>query len=43
MALGHIGSLSELREVVRASFPMEEFQPRDPEPWEQAFRRLGAF
>jgi rhamnulokinase len=43
MALGHIGSLSELREVVRASFPMEAFEPRDPAPWDLAFRRLGAF
>ena len=43
MALGQIGSLAELREVVRASFPVEEFEPRDPQPWDHAFRRLAAF
>jgi rhamnulokinase len=43
MTLGQLESLAELREVVRASFPVEEFEPRDPQPWDLAFRRLAAF
>jgi rhamnulokinase len=40
IGLGHLGSLSEAREVVRASFTPEVFEPGDPSPWEEAYDRL---
>lgn len=40
IALGRLGSLAEARAVVRASFPPSAYEPRDPEPWESAYRRF---
>ncbi len=43
--MGLIGSFAGLREIVRASFPIEKIEPRDPELWRQAharFERLRA-
>jgi len=39
---GEVGSLSEMREVVRASSPMSEFAPSNPEPWQEAMERFKA-
>ncbi len=40
IGLGHIGSLTDARTVVRTSFPVEEYHPTHREGWEQAYRRL---
>ncbi len=40
MAQGEIGSVGELREVVRRSFPLDEYQPEDVESWEDAYGRF---
>ena len=42
MALGEIGSLSELREVVRNSEPVETYEPNHTQVWEDAYGRLLA-
>ncbi len=39
LALGHIGSLEEGREVVRQSAQMRTFEPRDAAPWDEAYAR----
>ncbi|MES2308431.1 MAG: rhamnulokinase family protein [Verrucomicrobiota bacterium] len=36
LALGHIASLSELRKIVRNSFPIQTYQPEEPALWEKA-------
>lgn len=33
IALGHLSSLQEARELIRASFPLKEFVPEAPERW----------
>jgi sugar (pentulose or hexulose) kinase len=40
MALGHIASVAEGREVVRDSFDLEVFEPGDGNPWDEAYDRL---
>jgi len=40
IALGQLDSLAELRDVVRASFPIAEYQPRDDEGWQEALARF---
>ena len=40
MALGELGSLADGREVVRASYPLEVYEPRDRDDWEAAFGRF---
>ncbi|HET6381763.1 MAG TPA: rhamnulokinase family protein [Armatimonadota bacterium] len=42
MARGEIASLRELREVVRASFQVEEFSPIQPDGWMEAYDRFTA-
>jgi len=42
VALGHLASLSALREVVRASFQIERYEPKESEAWEQAYARFTA-
>ncbi|MEI6072588.1 MAG: rhamnulokinase family protein [Verrucomicrobiae bacterium] len=42
LALGHLGSLAELRDVVRRSFPVQTYQPEDGRDWEAAFQRFSA-
>lgn len=41
IALGHLDSLAALRAVVRASFPLQTFQPAEPERWDAAFERFA--
>ncbi|MBN1993134.1 MAG: rhamnulokinase [Anaerolineae bacterium] len=40
LALGQISSLSEGREVVRRSFPVETYEPQHGEAWAEAYRRF---
>ena len=42
LALGHIGSLSEGREVVRNSFQVRSYEPGDAAPWQEAYERYLA-
>jgi sugar (pentulose or hexulose) kinase len=39
IALGHIGSVAEGREVVRRSFELKTFEPQDTSAWEAAYDR----
>jgi rhamnulokinase len=40
IALGHLGSLAELRATVAASFSIDEFRPQDAQEWDDAFARF---
>ncbi len=40
LAHGWIGSLAEMTEVVRASFPTQKYRPRADASWEEAFGRF---
>ena len=40
MATGKIGSIDEGRELIRSSFPLEEYTPRDTEAWDHAYARF---
>ncbi len=40
MALGHIGSLEEGREIVRGSFDLSVYEPRSRDGWDEAYARL---
>jgi rhamnulokinase len=39
IAAGEIASISQAREIVRQSFPVEEYQPRDSAAWDEAYSR----
>ncbi len=39
MTLGHIANHAELRRIVKASFPLETFRPREAERWKAAHER----
>lgn len=39
IALGHLKDLEQARRVVRASFPIQMYEPQDAEAWEQAYER----
>jgi rhamnulokinase len=39
-ALGHVASFAEIREVVRASFDVEEVLPQDTAQWDDAYGRF---
>jgi rhamnulokinase len=40
MAAGWVASVDEAREVIRLSFPVEEYLPRDTAAWDEAFERF---
>ena len=42
MALGHVSTLAEARQVVRESFALSRFEPSDRDGWDQAYARLLA-
>lgn len=42
VALGHLGSLAALRDVVRASFGIARHEPQDAEAWRQVAVRFAA-
>jgi len=41
LGLGLVGSLAEAREVVRQSFDVRCFEPREPQRWEEAYGRFN--
>lgn len=41
-ALGRVGSLDEIRRVVRDSFELARFEPRDAGPWDEAYAKFSA-
>ena len=40
LALGHVGTLKEIREVIRDSFEPVRYEPQDGEMWEGAYGRF---
>ena len=40
LALGYVGSPAEVREIVRLSFPTEEYQPGEEREWGAAYERF---
>ncbi len=40
IGMNHLGSLAEAREVVRASFEPEVYEPKQIADWDQAYARL---
>jgi rhamnulokinase len=40
VSCGEVGSIAEARELISGSFPMSEFVPLDPDPWDEAFGRF---
>lgn len=40
IGLKHLGSLSDAREVVRASFDVEEYHPESSDGWDEAYAKL---
>ena len=40
IGLGHLSSLADAREVVRASYKPEVYEPKRIEEWDEAYRRL---
>ncbi len=43
LGLGVLGSLAEAREVVRRSFDVVTYEPRDSAAWEEPYRRLRTY
>jgi hypothetical protein len=41
IATGHLANLEEGRKMVRASFPVRSFEPRNTDPWQEAFSRYS--
>jgi len=39
MALGKVSDITDARRVVRASFPVKAYEPKEKEAWEQAYER----
>ena len=40
MAAGEVASISEAREIVRQSFPVETYEPREATAWDEAYARF---
>jgi rhamnulokinase len=40
MGMGHLKSRADLRQIVRESFPMKRYEPRDTAAWEAAYQRF---
>jgi rhamnulokinase len=40
MGLGLVGSLAEAREVVRRSFEVRTYEPRQPDAWQGPYQRF---
>ena len=43
LGLGVLGSLADAREVVRRSFEVQTFAPRQPDAWQGPYERFRAF
>ena len=37
MALGEVASLKEIRQVVKNSFPTDDYMPQDTQAWDTAY------
>jgi len=42
VSAGDVGSIAEAREVVRASFEMDEYEPRETAAWDDAYVRFAS-
>ncbi len=40
VAAGEVGDIAQAREVIRNSYPMEQYEPRDTAAWDEAFDRF---
>ncbi|MCS7305787.1 MAG: rhamnulokinase [Thermoguttaceae bacterium] len=40
VASGHVGTIAEAREIIRRSFPMDEYEPQNTAAWDEAFSRF---
>jgi rhamnulokinase len=40
VAAGEIGSIADAREIIRASFAVEEYEPQNVSPWDDAFAKF---
>jgi len=40
VALGSLGSIAQAREIIRTSFEVQEYRPRQPQPWDEAYSRF---
>ena len=40
VAAGAIGSIAQAREIIAASFEVQEYRPKLPQAWDEAFRRF---
>ena len=40
MALGQVKDLSEIRQVIKESFPTIDYAPEDVEQWDDAYQRF---
>ncbi len=40
LAAGEVGSIAQAREVIRNSFPVEEYRPQNSDRWQAAFARF---
>lgn len=40
LALGRLGSLDDIRRIVRGSFPLRTYTPSDTGAWEEAYERF---
>ncbi len=40
MGLGLVGSLQQLRDIIRCSFPVERYEPKQAKGWQEAYERF---
>ena len=40
VAAGDVASIAEARQVIRHSFPLDEYEPGQKGPWDEAFGRF---
>jgi len=40
VATGEVASIAEAREVIRRSFEVENYEPRDADAWDEAYQRF---
>ena len=40
IAAGEVSSIAQARQVIRTSFPVEEYQPQNAAAWEEAYQRF---
>ncbi|MFZ5517891.1 MAG: rhamnulokinase [Candidatus Zhuqueibacterota bacterium] len=40
LGMGHVNSHAEIREIIRNSFQLEQYEPRECQPWDNAYERF---